>query len=156
MIFKRIVLCAAALFALLPLTIEGHSQHAIAVASAHASEVDQKAEQALSDIFVNFQISEVVGGKASGYLDIHSLYKDGFTQADATAFFSAMARKADELLPFFTDKKPTSLNIEIIRITNINEYNAGSGFVKVGDAQLVKQDDAWRLNALTLADGAQK
>jgi hypothetical protein len=158
MISKRIAVLAAAVVFLFALSVDGHfaASPMIALTSARASEVDQRAEKALANIFVNFQISEVVGAEANGYIDIQNLYKDGFTQADATAFFSALALKADEVLPFFTDKKVTSVKIEIIRITNMDEYNVGSGFVKVGAAQLVKQDDVWRVSALTLTDGTKK
>ncbi len=129
------------------------AQPVLQVVQAKASEMS---DRMLDDIFTNFQMVEVVGSEASGYLDIQNLYKEHFSQAEADAFFSTFARKADELLPFFTDKKPTVLKIQIIRITNIDQYNVGSGFSKVGNVRLEKQGDGWKVQELTLIDGGAK
>jgi hypothetical protein len=108
------------------------------------------AQRLLDEIFVNLQIVDVVDGVAAGYLDVQSAFGDGLTEADATAFFDAFAAKADDTLPFFTDKPVSKLTLNIIRITDTNQYNVGLGFEKVGDAVLTKQADGWRVSEVLL------
>jgi len=115
-----------------------------------------QSDQIGDSIFANFQIIEVKGTEASGYLDIQNIFKERFTQEIATKFFNEFALKADELLPFFSDKKLTSVNVQIIRITSIDQYNVGSGFSKVGTVRLAKEGDGWRVDGLTVADEVGK
>jgi hypothetical protein len=103
----------------------------------------------LDQIFINLQIVDVVDGVVDGYLDVQGTFGDKLTQPDATDFFNAFATKVNDALPFFTDKPVSTLKLNIIPITDINQYNVGRGFEKVGDAVLLKQNGSWQLSRLS-------
>lgn len=102
----------------------------------------------VNDALVNIQIVNVESGAASGYFDVQPLTGDSTSIASTESILVALAQEMEEVLPFLTDAEVDTVTLRIIRITDLDEYNAGSGFEDVAEASLVLETDGWTLARL--------
>lgn len=108
-------------------------------------------EQASNYFFANFQIVEIKNRIADAYLDVQALSKEKDFTTGLRPFIESAVSKFEEVIVFFTDKPVESVNLQIIRITNVNEYNVGSGYVVVGNAKITKMNDKWSIEKIDLS-----
>lgn len=153
---RSILLRLAAATALLTLSLVGHQSKLIGLAQAASTPASPSAAITLNEIFISFQTTGLKGRTASSYYDVHNSFKRDFTAEDAARVFDFMARNADEILSFYTDKEVDRVEIEIIRITNRNEYNRGSGFTKLGKAVLERRNKVWVVGGIALGKAEMK
>ncbi|WP_421792089.1 hypothetical protein [Hyphobacterium sp.] len=119
-----------------------------APANAASSGPAYEMSDIVDDALVNIQVIGVENGVANGYFDVQPLTGDTTTLETTRELMTALAAEFGEVLPFLTDADVSEVELRIIRITNLDEYNVGDGFEDVADARLVATDGDWELVSL--------
>lgn len=108
----------------------------------------------LDDVYAALQIYEAVDKTGKAFFDLQIISDQQVSEERLLETLTVLSDKAEEVIPFYTQEVIDSLKIEIIRITNLDEYNIGSGYVSLGEASLRLVDGEWTLGDVTFEDKA--